>query len=89
MIYVNKVGKEDIYMDISITKPYQSLENRDIEFDYTTIKFTGYEINDLFEQIDSEIHDETRDDLLREIEELKAERDELQKEIDDLDDDSI
>jgi len=71
-------------MDISITKPYKSSEDREIEFDFTTLRFTGYELTDLFDQIDNEIHMDTRDDLLKEIEDLKAERDELLLENDEL-----
>lgn len=72
-------------MDISITKPYSSSENRIIEIENVTITLDKRDLEDLFEQLDSELHyNTTREDLIKELEEVKAERDELFVENDEL-----
>jgi hypothetical protein len=72
-------------MDISINKPYRSSDTKTIEFDNKFIvTLNNNELEDLFSQIDSEIHSDTREDLLKELEEIKAERDELLLQVDEL-----
>lgn len=58
-------------MNITITKPWNSSEAREIEIDNITIRLDGKAVIELFESLDNELHfGDTREDLYDVIEEL-------------------
>lgn len=74
-------------MSIEINKPYSSLKTYDVSFDCTSIRLNESEIKNLFEQLDNELHyDETREDLIKKIEDLEEKVIVLENEVEGLTD---